>query len=93
MVLADGPKIFDVHCIWRSIILSLEKIFVFKNYISFRFYVKYIWKKCYKNFFGYIFLGAHTVQKVPKYIWMRHCIEFKWERIIWNIKYLPEYRK
>ena len=34
--------------------------------------MKYIWKKCYKNFFGYIFLGTHTIQLVPKYIWMWH---------------------
>ena len=25
---------------------------VFVDYISFRFYMKYIWKKYYKNFFG-----------------------------------------
>ena len=30
MVVADGPKIFDVQCIWGRIIVSLEKIFVFK---------------------------------------------------------------
>ena len=35
--------------------------------------MKYIWKKCYTKFFGRIFLGAHTVQTVPKYIWMQHC--------------------
>ena len=34
--------------------------------------MKYICQKCYKNFFGLIFLGAHTVQAVPKYIWMQH---------------------
>ena len=28
---------------------------------------------CYKNFFGRIFLGSHTVQTVPKYMWMWHC--------------------
>ena len=30
MVVAEGPKIFDVHCIWGKIFVSLEKIFVFK---------------------------------------------------------------
>ena len=29
-------------------------------------------KKCYNNFFGCIFLGAHTVQTIPKYIWLWH---------------------
>ena len=28
---------------------------VFLDYISFSFYVKYMWKKCYKNFFGRFF--------------------------------------
>ena len=45
---------------------------VFLAYTSFNFYVKYTWKKCYKNFFGCLFLGAHTAQTVPKYICMRH---------------------
>ena len=27
-----------------------------------------------ERIFGCIFLGAHIVQMVPKYIWMRHCI-------------------
>ena len=31
--------------------------YVFVDYISFRFYVKYIWKKCYKNVFRCIFLA------------------------------------
>ena len=26
-----------------------------------------------QELFGPIFLGTHTVQTVPKYIWMRHC--------------------
>ena len=30
MAVADGPKIFDVQCIWGRIIVSLKKIFVFK---------------------------------------------------------------
>ena len=34
------------------------------------------YRKCYKNFFGQIILGAHTVQNVPKYIWMWHCLVF-----------------
>ena len=38
--------------------------------------MKYICKKCYKNFFERILLGGHTVQTVPKYIWMRHCPEW-----------------
>ena len=28
--------------------------------------------KCYKNIFESIFLGAHTIQAAPKYIWMQH---------------------
>ena len=34
--------------------------------------MKYVWKECCENFFGCIFLGTHTIQMVPKYIWMRH---------------------
>ena len=30
MVVAECPKVFDVHCIWGRIVVSLEKIFVFK---------------------------------------------------------------
>ena len=29
MVVTDDPKIFDVQCIWISIFVSFEKIFVF----------------------------------------------------------------
>ena len=28
---AEGPKIFDVQCIWGKIFVSLEKNFVFKH--------------------------------------------------------------
>ena len=62
MVVADGPKIFDVQWIWERIFVFLEKDFcfqVFGDYISFRFYAKYIWKKCCKKFFERIF-WAHT---------------------------------
>ena len=57
MTVAERPKIFDVQCIWLRIFVSLEKIFVFKylQTISFSFYVKYIWEKCYKKFLGCIF--------------------------------------
>ena len=30
----------------------------------------YIWRKCYKNFFGCNSLGAHIIQAVSKYIWI-----------------------
>ena len=30
MVVVDGPKRFDVQCIWQRIFVSLEKSFVFK---------------------------------------------------------------
>ena len=54
MVVAEGLKIFDVQWIWRRIFVSFKKIFDFKysQTISFTFYVNYVWKKCYKNFFG-----------------------------------------
>ena len=48
MIVAEYPKIFDVQCIWRRILVSLEKIFIFSvfvDYILFSFYVKYICKK------------------------------------------------
>ena len=47
---------------------------IFTDYISFSFYMKYIWKICCWNFFGCNFLSAHTIQTVPKYIWMQHWI-------------------
>ena len=34
----------------------------------------YMGKKYYKNFSVCIFLGAHNIQMVPKYIWMQHWI-------------------
>ena len=75
---AECPKISDVQCIWGRIFESLEKSFVsqvFVDYISFRFYVKHTWKN--------IFLGAHTVQTVPKYIWMRHCpVTCTWNKFL-----------
>ena len=30
MVVAEGPKIVDVQCIWGRAFVSFEKIFVFK---------------------------------------------------------------
>ena len=56
--------------------MSFKKLHIsicrFVDYISFSFEVKYIWKKCYNNFFRCIFLGARTIKTVPKHIWMRH---------------------
>ena len=54
MVVAEDLKIFDVQCIRGRIFVSFKKIFDFKysQTISFTFYVNYVWKKCYKNFFG-----------------------------------------
>ena len=74
-VAGECPKKFDVQCIWGRIFVSWKdsRFKVFLDYISFSFYVKLISKKGYKNFFGRIFFGAHTVQTVPKYIWMRRC--------------------
>ena len=45
------------ECIWGRIIVSWKYFCfqVFVDYISFRFYVKYIWKKCYKNILGAFF--------------------------------------
>ena len=75
IIVAGSPKIFHVQCIWGRIFEPLKKIFVFKYSYTilhlYSFYMKNIWKKCYKNFFGCIFLGAHTVQTVPKY----NCIQ------------------
>ena len=79
MGVAECPNIFDVQCICGKIFVSLEKIFSFKYswtiyYISFSFYVKYIYiyiAKRLQELSGHIFLGTHTVQTVLKYIWMR----------------------
>ena len=56
MVIAEDLKIFDAQCIRGRIFVSFKKIFDFKysQTISFTFYVNYIWKKCYKNFFWVI---------------------------------------
>ena len=76
MDVAEEAKTFDVQCIWGRIFVSLEKIFVFKYlqtiYISFSFYVKCIWESVRRTFLKAFFLGAHTIQAVPKYIWMQH---------------------
>ena len=45
MVVDEGPNIFHVQCICGRIRVSLEKNFVFIDYISLSLYVKYIWKK------------------------------------------------
>ena len=49
------------NAFWGRIFVSLERICfkVFVDYISFSFYVKYIWKKCDKNFFGCIFWAPY----------------------------------
>ena len=58
--------------------LCLVKRFLFLNIRKTIFHLVFTWniygRKCYKNFLGRIFWGAHTVQTVPKYIWMRHWI-------------------
>ena len=49
--------------------LCLFKRFLLLKYLqtlSFSFYRKYAWEKCWKNYFEPIFLGAHTVEKLPK---------------------------
>ena len=53
MVVVESPKLFNVQYILEGY-LCLLKIFLI-DYISFSFYVKYIWKRCYKNFFGTFF--------------------------------------
>lgn len=50
----------DAHISWKDFC------------ILFSFYLKHSRKKDWKNFFDVIFLGTHTVQAVPKYIWMQH---------------------
>ena len=64
MVVAECPKIFDFQCIWGRIFVSLENIFVFKYFCMENVLQKLFW---------HIFLGTHTIQIVPKYIWMRNC--------------------
>ena len=54
----------------EGIFVSLENIFVFK-YLQAIFHLVFAW-----NIYLYIFLGIHTVQKVPKYSWMQHCCWF-----------------
>ena len=35
-----------------------------------------VMEKVLQELLGHIFLGAHTVQMVPKYIWVWHCRSF-----------------
>ena len=41
-VVAAGPKIFHVQCIWGRIFVSIEKIYVFRlnDFVSYSFYLK-----------------------------------------------------
>ena len=52
----------------RFLILSIRGLY----FIQFLFEI-YIYRKGVQNFFGYNFLGTHTIQTLPKYIWMWHC--------------------
>ena len=52
MVVADGPKIFHVYAFGEGYLCFCLKVFV--DLISFTFYMKHAWKKCYNNFFGHI---------------------------------------
>ena len=62
--------------LWKDVCVSWNDFCfeVFIDMFHLNFFLKYIWKKCYKNFSGCIFSDAHTVQMVPKYIWMQHWI-------------------
>ena len=62
MVAAECSKIFDVQCMgrWGEGYLCLLKRFLFltiRRLYSFSFYVKYVYKKGYKNFLA-AFFGA-----------------------------------
>ena len=70
--------------IWTSPNISISDAFVnvifcvFWKDICFRsicrlFNLVFIWNMHWKNLFGCIFLGTHTVQTLPKHIWMQHC--------------------
>ena len=62
LIAPESPNIFYVQDIWDRIFVPLENLFkLFVDCISFSFYVKYKWRKCYKNFLGHIFLGVHIV--------------------------------
>ena len=70
-----GSKNIWCSRIWGRIFVSWKYfLYIFVDNISFSFYIKYIRRKCYKNFFGHIFLGSHTTQTLTKYIWMWHCL-------------------
>ena len=51
----------DVCVSWKDLFLSIRRLYL-------------IWclREIYKESVTIIFLGTHTVQTVPKYIWMRH---------------------
>ena len=70
MVVAEGLKLFHVQCIWGRVFVSLGKIFVFK-YPQTIFHLVFTWN-VYEKDVKRTFLGAQTVQMVPKYIWMWH---------------------
>ena len=37
---------------------------------------KICWRKITKKFLEAIFLGTHSIQKVPKHVWIEHCWNF-----------------
>ena len=60
-----GSKNIWCSRIWGRIFVSWKYfLYIFVDYISFSFYIKYIRRKCYKNFLGHIFFGLPYHSKV-----------------------------
>ena len=70
----ECPKIFDIQCAWGRIFVSLEKIFVCKycRLYFIYFLLEICIEKTLHKLLWAVFLGTHTIQTVPKYIWMQH---------------------
>ena len=60
MAVAEGPETFNVQCILEGYLCLLKRFSfkVFIGYISFSFYVKYIWKKVLQELFWARFFWA-----------------------------------
>ena len=73
MVVTECLKIFNVQCIWGRILCLLKRLLLLSRKLYFIYILHEIYMaKVTRTFLDLFFLGAHTIQTVPKYIWMQH---------------------
>ena len=69
MMVVEDPKLFDFNVFWQTYLFLLKKILFLCILISSSFYFNYIRKDIGRTSNGRIYLGIHTIQRVPKHIW------------------------